>query len=219
MFLEKKKGQKLNFFGKCLIWSQYYTFFPIMILAARFSMIYQCFYMFIAKRVNTMRHQPLHLPWNWILLELLSMAIHWTYLMLIIFYLVPQEYRLWFYFFTHCTVGFLHVQLVLNHWERPTKYSTEEQDNWFVKQVVTGNNIDGNIFTEWFYGGLHFQIEHHLYPRMPRHNLRKAKKYVVEFCKKWNIPYSSMGFWESVFAVLRNLYQVSKYAFNEQIDT
>ena len=44
--------------------------------------------------------------------------------------------------------------------------------------------------------GLQFQIEHHLYPRLPRHNLRKARKLVKAVCKKHNIHYHEPGFFQ-----------------------
>jgi fatty acid desaturase len=45
-----------------------------------------------------------------------------------------------------------------------------------------------------FHGGLQYQIEHHLFPRVPRHNLGKVAALVKPFCEKHNIPYISVSF-------------------------
>ena len=51
---------------------------------------------------------------------------------------------------------------------------------------------------DWWYGGLQYQIEHHLFPRAPRHNLRKIRNRVRPFCKKHGVPYMSVSFIVSV---------------------
>lgn len=48
---------------------------------------------------------------------------------------------------------------------------------------------------DWFHGGLQFQIEHHLFPRVPRRNLRRIAPAVKKFCKKHDLPYRSADFW------------------------
>ncbi len=42
------------------------------------------------------------------------------------------------------------------------------------RQVVTSRNLKAGRVTDYFFGPLGAQIEHHLFPAMPRHNLRKA---------------------------------------------
>lgn len=50
---------------------------------------------------------------------------------------------------------------------------------------------------DWFHGGLQFQIEHHLFPRLPQCNLRKVSPFVKELCKKHGLPYNSVSVWEA----------------------
>ncbi|KAI1717767.1 fatty acid desaturase domain-containing protein [Ditylenchus destructor] len=45
------------------------------------------------------------------------------------------------------------------------------------------------IFIDWLWGGLNYQIEHHLFPTMPRNNLKKVMPLVQEFCRENNLPY------------------------------
>ncbi|WP_152364056.1 fatty acid desaturase family protein [Microlunatus speluncae] len=56
------------------------------------------------------------------------------------------------------------------------------------KQVLTSRNIRGRGTTTLM-GGLNFQIEHHLFPSMPRPHLRRAAAIVREHCQEVRIPY------------------------------
>jgi delta8-fatty-acid desaturase len=58
-------------------------------------------------------------------------------------------------------------------------------------------NIESNWLTDWFHGGLQFQIEHHLFPRVPRHNLRAVQPHVKAFCARHHLPYVSVTFAEA----------------------
>jgi fatty acid desaturase len=50
------------------------------------------------------------------------------------------------------------------------------------RQVVTARNIRGGRFMDLLLGGLNYQIEHHLFPNMPRPNLTRAQGIVRDFC-------------------------------------
>ncbi|CAN0460008.1 unnamed protein product, partial [Ectocarpus sp. 12 AP-2014] len=41
-------------------------------------------------------------------------------------------------------------------------------------QVTTTRNVTSTPFVDWFCGGLQYQVDHHLFPQIPRHNLRKV---------------------------------------------
>jgi len=51
------------------------------------------------------------------------------------------------------------------------------------RQVLTARNIRGGRVTDVVFGGLNYQIEHHLFPSMPSANLRRAQPLVREFCR------------------------------------
>ncbi len=61
---------------------------------------------------------------------------------------------------------------------------------------------------EFLHGGLHLQVTHHLFPRLPRHNLRAASLLVKEFCKEQEMEYAEYGFVEGnrrVLGVLKDV--------------
>ena len=48
---------------------------------------------------------------------------------------------------------------------------------------------------DWLHGGLQFQVEHHLLPRLPRKHLRYVmERYIRPFAAKHKLPYHSYTF-------------------------
>ena len=74
------------------------------------------------------------------------------------------------------------------------------------RQVLTSRNVRGNVLTDFWYGGLNYQIEHHLFPNMPRNKLRETQKVVKEFCMGHSIPYHETGLIQSQKEILQALY-------------
>ena len=73
------------------------------------------------------------------------------------------------------------------------------------RQVVTARNIRGGWFTTFMLGGLNYQIEHHLFPSMPRPNLRLVQGLVQDFCAAAGLGYSEESFAESFRQILQHL--------------
>ncbi|ATL25567.1 fatty acid desaturase family protein [Streptomyces formicae] len=78
------------------------------------------------------------------------------------------------------------------------------------RQVLTSRNIRGSLATDWFLGGLNYQIEHHLFPSMPRPHLRLAQPLVRAHCASLGMPYTEAGFVDSYRQVLRHMYEVGE---------
>jgi fatty acid desaturase len=58
---------------------------------------------------------------------------------------------------------------------------------------------------DWFSGGINYQIEHHLFPTMPRHNLAKARPHVQRYCREMGIEYQEMGFIRGWYHLLSHM--------------
>jgi fatty acid desaturase len=68
----------------------------------------------------------------------------------------------------------------------------------FVRtQVLTARNVRGHPLTDLWYGSLNYQIEHHLFPGMPRLNMRRAQPIIRQFCEEHGIAYYETSFLES----------------------
>ena len=101
---------------------------------------------------------------------------------------------------------FLSIVFVQSHNAMDTANNSFD---WFRTQVLTTRNITSDFVHDWFTGGLNMQIEHHLFPTMPRHNLRQTRKYVRELCERHGVVYEECGMTEGSAKILAHLGKVS----------
>ena len=86
----------------------------------------------------------------------------------------------------------------------------DEQLDFVEKQVLTTRNVRSGLVVDFVYGGLNYQIEHHLFPTMPRNNFKKCKALVMQFCKENGLPYVETGVFRSYRIILGELRKVAK---------
>jgi fatty acid desaturase len=94
-----------------------------------------------------------------------------------------------------------------NHKGMPTLDDDRAADP-LLRQVLTSRNVTGGVFVDAALGGLNYQIEHHLFPSMPRANLRHAQPVVAGFCAERGIPYAQCSVIASYAMALRHLHHV-----------
>jgi len=76
------------------------------------------------------------------------------------------------------------------------------------KQVMTARNVSGGWWATTLMGGLNYQIEHHLFPSMPRPHLSKARRLVKRHCRKHGVTYVENNLWEAMGIVVRYINDV-----------
>ncbi|OAY76990.1 Delta(8)-fatty-acid desaturase 2 [Ananas comosus] len=96
-----------------------------------------------------------------------------------------------------------HVQFCLNHFSSEVFVGPPAGNDWFERQTMASLDISCPPWMDWFHGGLQFQVEHHLFPRIPRCRLRKIAPFVRDLCKKHNLPYATASFWEANAMTIR----------------
>ena len=79
-----------------------------------------------------------------------------------------------------------------NHKGMPMVPATMKLD-FLRRQVLMSRNIRGGVFVDFAMGGLNYQIEHHLFPSMPRPNLRQVQPIVREYCEVHGVTYTEVG--------------------------
>ena len=80
-----------------------------------------------------------------------------------------------------------------------------DQSDFLRRQVLTSRNVRGGWLTDLALGGLNYQIEHHLFPSMPRPNLRRSQALVAAFCNQKGLPYCQSSLGGSYAQALRHL--------------
>lgn len=96
-----------------------------------------------------------------------------------------------------------------NHKGMPILAAADRTD-FLRRQVLTSRNVRGNWLVDFALGGLNYQIEHHLFPSMPRPNLRRAKPLVWAFCHQHGVSYTETTLLRSYARALRHLHDVGQ---------
>ncbi len=81
--------------------------------------------------------------------------------------------------------------------------------SYLEQQVLTARNVKGHPLIDFMYGGLNYQIEHHLFPNIPRNKLKEVQKIVRPFCQNHSIPYCETGYLQSWKEILGSLHEAS----------
>lgn len=146
-------------------------------------------------------------------LEIAGQIFFWYWFgYLTVYSSIPTLYqRAVFILASHMITAPLHVQITLSHFAMSTA-DLGVHESFPQKMLRTTMDVDCPPWLDFLHGGLQFQAIHHLYPRIPRHNLRKAQGLVREFCEEVKIPYAIYGFVEGNERVVGKLGEVAKQA-------
>ncbi|KAJ5111221.1 Delta 8-(E)-sphingolipid desaturase [Penicillium argentinense] len=184
---------------------QNYSYYPIMALA-RFN-LYRLSWEYLLKG-QAPKKGP---AWWHVYVEWAGQIFFWYWYVYLVLYKTLPDWnsRLIFLMVSHIVPSPLHVQITLSHFAMSTA-DLGIHESFPQKMLRTTMDVDCAPWLDFFHGGLQFQAIHHLYPRMPRHNLRKAQKYILEFCRETGIPYAIFTFYDGNKEVIGRLGDVAK---------
>uniref|UniRef100_A0A4W6DVK8 acyl-CoA (8-3)-desaturase n=1 Tax=Lates calcarifer TaxID=8187 RepID=A0A4W6DVK8_LATCA len=105
------------------------------------------------------------------------------------------------------------VRFLESHWfvwvtqmnHLPMDIDHEKHQDWLTMQLQATCNIEQSFFNDWFSGHLNFQIEHHLFPTMPRHNYHLVAPQVRALCEKHGIPYQMKTLRQGLVDIVKSL--------------
>lgn len=110
------------------------------------------------------------------------------------------------------------VVFQLAHVVEATQFPVTDEDSgkieqeWMVHQLsTTANFATGSRTVSWLLGGLNFQVEHHLFPRISHVHYPAINKLVKATCKEFGVAYlehRTMG--EAFVSHLRHIYRLSR---------
>ncbi|KAK5158132.1 hypothetical protein LTR04_005288 [Oleoguttula sp. CCFEE 6159] len=178
-------------FAKFMIRYQHYLYYPILTFG-RFNLYVQSWlYLFLGLGP---RKGP---AWWTRWLEIDGIPTPWA--------------RFVFVMVSHATTMPLHVQITLSHFAMSTA-DVGVAESFPQRMLRTTMDVDCPAWLDFVHGGLQFQAVHHLYPRIPRHNLRRTQKLVQQFCEDIGIPYALYGFVDGNRQVVGKLADVGRQA-------
>jgi len=204
-------------FVRVMIRWQAFTYFPILLLA-RLSWLNESFKTAFGLGGSTenakleMERRGLQYP----MLERTGIVLHyvWVFALSSGFGRFSLLYSVAYFLIATCSCGlFLALVFGLGHNGMAT-YDADARPDFWKLQVTTTRNITGGhgipqFFVDWLCGGLQYQVDHHLFPMMPRHNLAKTHKLVRSFCKEYGVNYHEADLFDGTVEVLQHLQSVS----------
>jgi len=88
--------------------------------------------------------------------------------------------------------------------------AADDQTDFLRRQVLTSRNVRGSWLVDFALGGLNYQIEHHLFPSMPRPNLHRSRALIRAFCHQHDLAYCETTLLRSYAQALRHLHEVGR---------
>ena len=138
--------------------------------------------------------------------QAIGMALHWVLVGLLLSQLGGWPEALIFFAVSQLTFSMYNMAVFAPNHKGMAMMSDDEPLDFMRTQVLTARNVRGSWLVDFMYGGLNYQIEHHLFPSMPRNRLAKAKPLVEKFCKERDISYhetSPVGSYVEIFQHLK----------------
>lgn len=117
---------------------------------------------------------------RWLLLPCWQTGSLYTLVHILPMYVVCGYYLAFFFTISHNFEGV--------HMMEDTRREVNQKSSFLYNQVVTSSNV-GGAFLCFLNGGLNYQIEHHLFPRIQHSHYPKIAPVVRQYCREKNIPY------------------------------
>jgi fatty acid desaturase len=194
-FTEEEARSKRGFL-RFMVKYQAYFVFPVQSLAPVIFLIFSIHFLMQKKA-------------KYVLVEALLIIIHY----LLYFGLLLSLMNIWqviLFVIVHQALFGLYLGTVVapNHKGMPVLDKDSPMD-FLRRQVLTSRNVKAHPLTDFWYGGLNYQIEHHLFPTMPRNKLREAQQIIRAFCREHSIAYHETGMLQSYREIVHSLHEVS----------
>jgi fatty acid desaturase len=194
---------------------QHWLFIPIM-MVARFNLYAQSWILLL-----TTTNEKSIVLYNRSL-EKLCLVFYATWVLAVAWSMPTVAEKAGWMLLSHAVTALLHVQICVSHFCMETYHGSaynDASDEWYTMQLKTTMNVDCPQSLDWFHIGLQYQIEHHLYPTLPRHNFPVAKQMVQQVCRKHGIPYHEHTFYEGVRRTIMALRETALQARSGKYDT
>ncbi|XP_074562730.1 delta(8)-fatty-acid desaturase 2-like [Curcuma longa] len=191
--------------ARALVSYQHWTFYPVMCVA-RVNLFAQTLLLLCSNK---------RVPGRF--LEILGVVVFWIWFPLLVSCLPSWSERVLFVLASFAVAGIQHVQFCLNHFSTNVYVGPPQANDWFQTQTMGTLDIACPPWMDWFHGGLQFQVEHHLFPRLPRAQLRRVAPIVRELCLKHGLPYNSFSFWEANVRTIATLRAAALLARDEAL--
>jgi fatty acid desaturase/predicted heme/steroid binding protein len=184
---------------------QPFLFFPLLFFARISWAIQSAMYTFESPKNNFVKLRAL---------ERFFIVLHWAFFCGFAFWVLPFQQACSWILLGNGFAGLLIacVFSVSHNGMHVLDAVEQSKTDFYTEQILTTRNVDSNIVWDFFTGGLNYQLEHHIYPSMPRHNFHKIAPMVKSLVLKHGLKYEIVPFHVGNMLVLKHLANVAEVA-------
>ncbi len=193
-FTEQDAIAKRGFF-RWMVKHQAYLF-PFLVMFESFSLRFGSVRFLITRK------------WKYRLLEVVLMLLHFVWFFSLIFAALPVGTAILFIVVQQAFFGFYLASVFAPNHKGMLIVEENMKLDFMLKQILTARNVESHWITDYWYGGLNFQIEHHLFPTMAENKLREAQKIIKQFCAEHRIPYYETSVVGSYVEIMQYLHRI-----------
>jgi fatty acid desaturase len=198
-FTSAQAANRTSWFGRAMARSQAWLFFPLLLLEG--LNLHVASIRALWGRPRRRRSRPI---------EIALLAIHVAAYFTVLFVFLTPGQAFAFIGVQQGLFGlYMGISFAPNHKGMPI-LSADDDSDYMRRQVITSRNVRGGRMTDFVFGGLNYQIEHHLFPSMPRPNLRRSQALVAAFCRQKGVPYCESSLIGSYLQAMRHLHAVGR---------
>lgn len=147
--------------------------------------------------------------WKYRRIEIFLFALHIIGFFTLIFSALGAWQGLVFLFVQQAFFGLYMASVFAPNHKGMLVVGKDEAMDFLRLQVLTARNVKAHPVTDFWYGGLNYQVEHHLFPSMARNQLREAQAIIRKFCEDRQISYYETSIFNSYVEILDYLHAVS----------
>lgn len=188
----EKKG-----IARAIVRHQHVWFFPVLLLQA------------LHLRSETIKWLLRERTWRYRNLEWTLFGLHHVIGLGLAFWALPWPLAIVFVLIQQAFFGAYLASVFAPNHKGMLLVGPDDEYDFLHQQVLTARNVKASPLVDFWYGGLNYQIEHHLFPTMGRIHLRKAQKIIRSFCEEQGIPYYETSVVQSYREILDVLKHVS----------
>jgi fatty acid desaturase len=147
--------------------------------------------------------------WKYRWTEILLFGLHFASYFALVFLALGAWKGLFFILIHQALFGLYMASVFAPNHKGMLVVRKDEVMDFLRLQVLTARNVRANPITDFWYGGLNYQVEHHLFPSMARNQLREAQVIIRKFCDDLEISYHETSMFHSYVEILEYLHVVS----------
>jgi fatty acid desaturase len=139
-------------------------------------------------------------------LQAVGLTVHFAAWLVLLLLIGSWEAAVLFLLVSQVTFSIYNVAVFAPNHKGMENLTDDNMPDFLRTQVLTSRNVRGGLIADFMYGGLNYQIEHHLFPTLPRNQLGRLQPIVRDYCRELGVPYHETSVAQSYREIFSSLH-------------